>query len=257
MYLRHFGISALALAGVLVLADNAMAQRRFGAYAGTGYYDSGWYAGRGSYGGRWYGDSSYGGRGWYGNRYYGFGSPRYDSGFVGYSSDGYYDDSSYGGRRGRLFGRRSGGDYYYGSYSNGGSCHGGCHGSACHGGCNGSGRRGGYYGAGCTGGGYYGSSQNGTSYGAMPATNGGAFIQLKVPADATVTFDDQPTQQTGVIRDFITPPLEANKNLAYQVHVKAQNLDETRKVNVTSDQAVSIDFTMPQGSEGQRAAPAR
>src|SRR5947207_1887399 len=127
MYRRYFGISALALAGVLVMADSAMAQRRGGVYVGP--------SGVGVYSGR-----------------------------------------------------------------------------------------GGHYGAGCTGGSYYGSSQNGSSNGAM-ATNGGALIQLKVPADATVTFDGNPTQQTGEIRQFLTPPLEANKNFSYEVHVKGQNMD--------------------------------
>jgi uncharacterized protein (TIGR03000 family) len=254
MYRRYLGISALALAGVLVLADNAMAQRRLG-----GYYDGGYWGGRGGdgyYGGRgWYDGGYYGGRGrgWDGGRFYGNGSAMYDNGNV--YGDSYYDDGSYGGRRGRLFGRRGG--YAYGSYAyGGGGCHGGCHGygAGCSGGYYGAGCSGGYYGSGCSGGSYYGSSANGSSYGAM-ATNGGALIELKVPADATVTFDGQPTQQTGEIRDFLTPPLEANKNFSYQVHVKAQNMDETRKINVNADRRVTMDFTMPQGAEGQRASP--
>jgi len=258
MYRRYLGISALALAGVLVLADNAMAQRRSGgvyigpggAYYGPsgGFYDGGYYGGRGWYDGSYYGGRGWsgGGRGWGwdGGRYYG--SPMNDGSYVDYgSSDSYYDDGWNGGRRGRLFGRRGG--YSYGSYSYGGGCHGGCHGY-------GAGCSGGYYGAGCSGGSYYGSSSNGNSYGAM-ATNGGALIELKVPADATVTFDDQPTQQTGEIRQFLTPALEANKNFSYQVHVKAQNMDETRKINVNADQRVTMDFNMPQGAEGQRAGP--
>jgi len=87
------------------------------------------------------------------------------------------------------------------------------------------------------------------------STKGGALIQLKVPADATVTFDDQPTQQTGEIRQFITPALEANKNFSYSVHVKSQNMDETRKIKVSPDKQVTMDFTMPQAAESQRAAP--
>jgi len=302
------GISAVALAGLIALADNAAAQekrqgsgerregtssgerreganageRREGANAGerreganaaerregerldpgarvegefrSGGYSGGYYApynsgyygpNRGWYGGRgWYGD-----RGWYGSPGYSYGYPMYDNGFV---NDGYSNGYSDDGRRGRFFGGRRGGDYSYGSYGSGSSCHGGCHGgygSSCHGG----------YGAGCTGGSYYGgsqngNSQNGNSYGAM-STKGGALIQLKVPADATVTFDDQPTQQTGEIRQFITPALEANKNFSYSVHVKSQNMDETRKIKVSPDKQVTMDFTMPQAAEGQRAAP--
>jgi len=290
MYRRYLGISAVALAGLIALAGNAAAQekrqgsgerregassgeRRDGASSGErresgerrdggrveGEFRSGGYYGPygGSYyGGRgWYGDRGWNGdRGWYGDRgwgSYGYGYPMYDNSSVDYGSDGYYDDGSYGGgrRRGR-FGRRRGGDYSYGSYGSGSSCHGGCHGghygSSCHGG--------GYYGAGCTGG-HYGatSATNGNAYGAMSA-NGGAIIQLKVPADATVTFDDQPTQQTGEVRQFITPALEANKNFSYSVHVKSQNMDETRKIKVNPDKQVTMDFTMPQG-ESQRAAP--
>jgi uncharacterized protein (TIGR03000 family) len=244
MYRRYLGISALALAGVLVLADNAMAQRRFG-----GYYDGGYYGGRGLYDGGYYGGRGlYGGRGWGWDGGRSYGSPMYDGSNVNYgSSDGYYDDGWNGGRRGRLFGRRGG--YAYGSYSYGGG--GGCHG--CQG-YYGSGCSGGYYGAGCSGGSYYGSSSNSSSYGAM-ATNGGALIELKVPADATVTFDDQPTQQKGEIRDFITPALEANKNFSYTVHVKAQNMDETRKINVNPGQRVTMDFTQPESSAAQRLSP--
>jgi uncharacterized protein (TIGR03000 family) len=87
------------------------------------------------------------------------------------------------------------------------------------------------------------------------STNGGALIELKVPADAMVTFDNQPTQQTAEIRQFITPTLEANKNFSYLVHVKSQNMDESRKINVSPNKQVTLDFTMPQSAESQRARP--
>jgi len=41
-----------------------------------------------------------------------------------------------------------------------------------------------------------------------PASDNRARLRVRVPADATVWIDGDPTQQTGPERDFLTPPLE-------------------------------------------------
>jgi uncharacterized protein (TIGR03000 family) len=90
-----------------------------------------------------------------------------------------------------------------------------------------------------------------------------ALIDVRVAPNATLTFDDQPTQQTGESRQFMTPPLEPGKNFSYTVHAKWQeggrDMDQSRKVSVQAGQQARVDFNtaQAQGSEGNRApAPA-
>jgi len=309
MYQRYLGISAVALAGLFALANDATAQnrtrssgeRREGASsenrAGAENRDGARRDSDRSDAGRWEGETRsgyyygpYGGRGIYGPGYSTFMGPRYyyRYGYPGYSDNGmyygnsnfdntyysdgsdasgYYDDNSWDGgrRRGRLFGRRRGGwsDYSYGSYGygSGSSCHGGCHGSY------GSGCTGGYYGSGCSGSrSYYGAparDQGGYSYGESgmngASLGNAALIDVRVAPSATITFDDQPTQQTGEFRQFMTPPLEPGKNFSYTVHAKWQeggrDMDQSRKVSVQAGQQTQVDFNTAQakGSQGNRA----
>jgi uncharacterized protein (TIGR03000 family) len=186
----------------------------------------------------YYGDSNFD------NRYYSDGS----------SASGYYDDGSSGRRR--FFGRRRGGwnDYSYGSYGSGSGCYGssGCHGgyygSACHG----------SYGSACHGSsGYYGAPTADKSYDYGSLGNA-ALINVKVASKATLTFDDQPTQQTGEFRQFITPALEPGKNFSYTVHAKWQDggrdMDQSRKVSVRAGQKTQVDFNTAQ-AQGSQAGP--
>jgi len=286
MYQRYLGVSAVALAGLLALANDATAQnrargsegRREGASvenrAGGEIRDGGRREGDRSEAGRWEGGSGYyygpsGGRGIYGPGYSTFTGPRYyyRYGYPGYygngmyygsdfdntyssgdfSGSGYYDDGSSAGRRGRFFGRRRGGnDYNYGSYGygSGSGCHGGCHGSSYGSGCHGSS---GYYGAPTGDAGYnYGSLGN------------AALINVKVAANATLTFDDEPTQQTGEFRQFMTPALEPGKNFSYTVHAKWQDggrdMDQSRKVSVRAGQQTQVDFNTAQAQD-PKASP--
>src|SRR5262249_29983293 len=47
-----------------------------------------------------------------------------------------------------------------------------------------------------------------------------AEVQVRVPANATVWFDGEPTEQTGPYRRFWTPPLEPGKVYTYQVKAR-------------------------------------
>lgn len=308
MYRRYLGISAVALAGLLALGDNATAQnrpkgsgsgeRREGA-SNPGAQESGKGGqtteprregeqrregeirqggseirreGETRSGGNYYGPSN--GRGIYGPGYSFFGGPRYyyrygypgyygngyyyGYGDPGYYDNGYYDDGWNGGRRGRFFGRSSGwSGYSYGAYSYGsGGCHGGCHGgygSACHGG---------YYGSGCNGSsGYYGMPANGNryAYGAMDPN--AALIDVKLgTADAQLFFDDAATQQTGAMRQFVTPALEPKKEFSYMVHAKwkegDRDMDDSRTVKVHAGDRLTVDFTTKQEAiQGNGAKP--
>jgi len=296
MYQRYLGISAVALAGLLALANDATAQNRAkGSGAGErregatsenragenrdgarrdgdrrdGDRRDGGTSEGDARAGYYYGPS--GGRSIYGPGYSTFFGPRYyyRYGYPGYygngmyygsdfdnsyssgdfSGSGYYDDGSSAGRRGRWFGGRRGGrnDYSYGSYGSGSGCHGGCHGSSYGSGCHGSS---GYYGTPAAGG-----MNGGYNYGSL---GNAALINVKVAPNATLTFDDQPTQQTGEFRQFMTPTLEPGKNFSYTVHAKWQDggrdMDQSRKVSVRAGQQAQVDFNTAQ-AQGSQAGP--
>jgi uncharacterized protein (TIGR03000 family) len=245
-----FGVAAVSLSGLLLLAESAAAQRIEGEtrreQRRADRYDDGYRSDRGYWGynrGYWggYGPSWGYGRGFLGrgSRYYG-NSGWYSGGTDGYYSadDGYYSDS---GRRRFFSGRgfRRGGDYY-GSYS-----YGGCYGSGC---------TGGYYGSGCYGrgcaGGYYGQANSAMASG---ATNGSsAVINVKVAPEAEIAFDNFKTTQTGADRQFMTPPLEPNRDFTYELHVRANGAEQTRKITVHAGQQLRLDLTQP-AEAGERA----
>jgi uncharacterized protein (TIGR03000 family) len=64
-----------------------------------------------------------------------------------------------------------------------------------------------------------------------------ATIDLYVPANAEVWFEGRKTNQTGTLRKFITPPLTAGVNSAYELKVRwtdaeGEVRETTRKVDV-------------------------
>ena len=67
----------------------------------------------------------------------------------------------------------------------------------------------------------------------LPAT-----IELVVPADAQVWFNGQATAQTGSVRRFVTPPLNANGDYSYDVNVRwtrdGEPVEETRTIPVVA-----------------------
>jgi uncharacterized protein (TIGR03000 family) len=210
----------LSLAALLVIADSAHAQRRGGGWGG-GY-------GRG-YGGGWGGGNNWQsyvapfiGGGYYGNNYYGSGG--YYSGY----GRGYYGnawDSPY------YSGYRSG--YYYPStsyvvpsydYSYAPS---------------------------------YNSYQS--SYTPTQSTPTNAQIRVLVPdAQTKVTFDGNPTQQTGTERWFYTPNLQAGANNTYRIRatwmMAGREMSQERVVNVNPGQSVTVEFTQTAG-DGQPNPP--
>jgi uncharacterized protein (TIGR03000 family) len=71
------------------------------------------------------------------------------------------------------------------------------------------------------------------NYSSLPAT-----IELVVPADAQVWFNGQATAQTGSVRRFVTPPLNANGDYSYEVKVRwtrnREPVEETRNIPVVA-----------------------
>jgi uncharacterized protein (TIGR03000 family) len=47
-----------------------------------------------------------------------------------------------------------------------------------------------------------------------------ALVVAHLPADARIWFEDQPTQQSGTLRQFLSPPLTPGKNHTYTVRVQ-------------------------------------
>ena len=83
----------------------------------------------------------------------------------------------------------------------------------------------------------------------LPQVSGNnAVIHVKVPvALAEVTFNGQKTYSTGINRVFTTPELEPGKTHTYTVTASWSEgglpRNETRAVQVTAGQTVTVDFT--------------
>jgi uncharacterized protein (TIGR03000 family) len=78
-----------------------------------------------------------------------------------------------------------------------------------------------------------------------------ARIWLTVPADAQVWFDGEPTQQTGELRHFVSPPLAPGRSYTYGVRVRwmkdGKPVEEERRVRVQAGAPVWSDFTQAAG----------
>ena len=74
-----------------------------------------------------------------------------------------------------------------------------------------------------------------------------ATININVPVDARVWFDDYLTRQSGEQRVFETPPLLPNRTFTYTLRVrwmdKGKPMEETRTVEVRAGQRAQVDFT--------------
>jgi uncharacterized protein (TIGR03000 family) len=83
-----------------------------------------------------------------------------------------------------------------------------------------------------------------------PKPDGKARLLLLVPANAQVWFNGQPTTQTGTEREFVSPVLTPDQVYTYQVRVRSPKddghaADETRPINVRSNDRWLVDFTRP------------
>jgi uncharacterized protein (TIGR03000 family) len=74
-----------------------------------------------------------------------------------------------------------------------------------------------------------------------------ASIQVQVPANAVIWFDEQKTSQTGPQRTFVSPPLDAGKKYTYVVHARwmdgdGKMIDQTKRIEVEAGQRSTADF---------------
>jgi len=101
--------------------------------------------------------------------------------------------------------------------------------------------------------GYYGSSDAPQAAPAPPPSPvDGARVLIRVPADAQVLIEKQPTQQTGPVRQFESPALEPGREYTYEItarwHEGAQEMSQTKKILVHARDIVNVDFTAPAGN---------
>lgn len=92
---------------------------------------------------------------------------------------------------------------------------------------------------------YYPTESNFGTLNGLGMNSNRALVNVRVPADATVWFDDAKTRQTGEFRQFMSPPLEAG-NYQYQVRAHwtqdGKAVDQTRTVTVQPGRQATVDF---------------
>jgi uncharacterized protein (TIGR03000 family) len=86
-----------------------------------------------------------------------------------------------------------------------------------------------------------------------PPRQASAQITVTVPASAEVFFDGTPTTQTGALRVYSTPPLSTGQTYYYTVRARWQEagktVEQTRKVVLSSNARVRLDFLEPTGAQ--------
>ena len=98
------------------------------------------------------------------------------------------------------------------------------------------------------------SSASDASTTPSPQSDNAAHLQLVVPANAEVLVDGGKTTQTGTIREFVSPPLSAEKTFTYQIAVRGtdahgKTIDDQRTVRIHANDSLRIDFTQPESPE--------
>jgi uncharacterized protein (TIGR03000 family) len=77
-----------------------------------------------------------------------------------------------------------------------------------------------------------------------------ATVEVRVPPDAQVWFDGNPTTQTGELRTYASPPLPSDKAFHYDVRARwtdnGRVVDQTRSVEVRAGRRTTVDFMQPQ-----------
>jgi uncharacterized protein (TIGR03000 family) len=73
------------------------------------------------------------------------------------------------------------------------------------------------------------------------------LIDVRVPSDATIWFDDDSTKQTGPERQFVSPRLTAGKYYEYQIRAQwnenGKKKEQTRRVTFQAGDRIHLDFS--------------
>jgi uncharacterized protein (TIGR03000 family) len=90
-----------------------------------------------------------------------------------------------------------------------------------------------------------------------------ALIDVFLPADATLTFQGVPTDETGPARAFQSPPLESGRSYRYDIRAAwkredGQQVSRNRRLTVRAGDHLEVDFNrglMPRADEGENERP--
>jgi uncharacterized protein (TIGR03000 family) len=83
-----------------------------------------------------------------------------------------------------------------------------------------------------------------------PPPDNSAHLQLAVPENAEVFVDGEKTNQTGSVREFVSPPLASGSSYNYRISVRytdagGKPVNDTRTIHVRANDWFRIDFTRP------------
>jgi uncharacterized protein (TIGR03000 family) len=86
-----------------------------------------------------------------------------------------------------------------------------------------------------------------------------AHVEVVVPQNAEVWFDNHKTQQTGTDRFFVSPPIEPNYKYHYDIKARwmdnGRAVERDKKVTVQAGQQLRLDFTKEQPRTEERVTP--
>jgi uncharacterized protein (TIGR03000 family) len=81
-------------------------------------------------------------------------------------------------------------------------------------------------------------------------------INVRVPASAQVWFDGAKTTQTGSLRQFVSPPLDSDRECSYQIRAHwtegGRDVERTRKVNFHAGDQVTVNFMARRSQDGDQ-----
>lgn len=73
-----------------------------------------------------------------------------------------------------------------------------------------------------------------------------AHIKVEVPADAEVWIEDQPTQQTGTTRWFVTPKLDRGETFVYEIRARwteqGQPVEQRQQITLQAGEQTNVVF---------------
>lgn len=91
---------------------------------------------------------------------------------------------------------------------------------------------------------------------ATPRTSPRAHISVRVPAGAQLWFDDTPTNTSGNVRQFDTPPLEPGSEYRYDVRARwkesGREVTQTQRIRFTPGAQVNVQFPLAANSDGEK-----
>ncbi len=81
----------------------------------------------------------------------------------------------------------------------------------------------------------------------MPVSAPGCLLTLRVPEDARVRIDGQPTAQRGRVRQFLTPELDPQRDYSYEIEVRTGGSVRTRTLRFRAGDRLTVDLGAPEG----------